>query len=87
MTSSNEIFFAKTNGACYWIVTRPFIQIFKKCNDPKNPLREERERKKKKKNNKHQTINKQTTDWRVLKGTEEIWTYVASQVGQTDTFH
>lgn len=62
MTSSNEIFFAKTNGACYWIVTRPFIQIFKKCNDPKNPLREERERKKKKKTtNTKPSINKQQT--------------------------
>lgn len=54
---------------------------------PKTPCEKKGRERKKKKNNKHQTINKQTTDWRVLKGTEEIWTYVASQVGQTDTFH
>lgn len=72
MTSSNEIFFAKTNGACYWIVTRSFIQIFKKCNDPKNPLREGRKRKKGK--NKTNNNKQQAGEFsREMKKFELVW--------------
>jgi len=62
MTSSNEICFAESNGTCSWIATRPFIQTFKNCNDPKNPWQKRKE----------ENSNK-TPDWSVLKGTEEIW--------------